>query len=236
MKELRIRAFRATDDFESCNRFAEGHRAVLESYGVPIVSSAKPDWFFNPNIIVIVAESMDRSKVYGGAKIHLKDNSSLLPIEMAIGEFDNKIYDLVSQYAVNGTGEFCGLWNSREVAGLGVGSVFLVRVGVARAGCVIANQLDINSLFALCASYTVPIAQRVGFTAETSIGNNGTFPYPKSDMLAVVTLLKDLKTLAFAKKTEKEFIVNLRNNPHLERVERGPKGAMTVEYDLFIKA
>lgn len=234
MKEIRIRAFRATDDLESCIKFAQGHSGVLASYGVPVVSSANLDWFFNPNIFVIVAESLDRSKVYGGAKLHLKDNYSLLPIEMAIGKIDKNIFDIVNQYAVNTTGEFCGLWNSREVAGFGVGSVFLVRAGVARAGCVIANKLDINSLFALCASYTVPIAQRVGFAIETSLGDNGNFNYPKPDMIAVVTILKDPKTLASARKSEKDIIDNLRDNPHLERIERGPKGPILVKYDIYI--
>jgi len=234
MKEIRIRAFRATDDLETCIKFADGHRAVLENYNVPIVISAKPDWFDNPNIYVIVAESIDKSKIYGGAKLHLKDKFSLLPMEKALIQLDEKILDIVNNYAIDGTGEFCGLWNSREVAGLGVSSVFLVRAGVARAGCVIANQLNINSLFALCASYTVPIAQRVGFSIENTVGDEGSFHYPTKDMLAVVTILKDLKTLSFARKTERELIANLRDFPHQKRIERGPKGPMSVIYDLFI--
>lgn len=234
MKEIRIRAFRATDDLESCIKFAEGHRAVLENYGVPIVNSAKPDWFSNPNIFVIVAESMDKSKIYGGAKLHLKDKHGLLPMEKALEKLDKKIIDLVNKYSIDGTGEFCGLWNSREVAGLGVSSVFLVRAGVARAGCVIADQLNINSLFAFCASYTVPIAQKVGFSVEMSVGDEGTFNYPTSDMVAVVTILKDLKTLSFASNAERELINNLRENPHQKRIEVGPKGPMQVMYDLFI--
>jgi hypothetical protein len=234
MKQIRVRAFRAIDDFDSCKKFEEGHRNVLENLGVKLITSANIDWFFNPDVFVIVAESLDKTKIYGGAKMQFKGSYSLLPIEIAVGKIDSKIYDIVKQHALQGTGEFCGLWNSIEVAGLGISSIFLVRVGVARAGVVIANQMKINSIFALCASYTVPIAQRVGFTIEKSVGNEGTFPYPTENRLAVVTILKDPTTLISAKPIEREHIFDLRSKPQQQKTERGLKGMIHVEYDIFM--
>ena len=51
--ELRIRAFRAVDDFESCMKFRLGHLGVLEAFGFKL-SSATEEWMFNPDTYVIV--------------------------------------------------------------------------------------------------------------------------------------------------------------------------------------
>lgn len=109
----------------------------------------------------------------------MKSDEYPLPLEDAIGKLDPKIYQVVSEYNKEGTAELCGLWNSREVAGMGIGSTLLVRACLARAGLVLANQLQINSLFALCASYTLRMALGTGFEVEESVGDNGKFPYPK---------------------------------------------------------
>ena len=56
---LKIRAFKAVDDLESCKRFAEGHANVLRDYGVTKVTSSKNDWFFNPEVYVVLVETLD---------------------------------------------------------------------------------------------------------------------------------------------------------------------------------
>ena len=149
--EVRLRAFRAIDEPDTCALFIEGHTHVLTSIGVTKVTSSKHGWTTNPAAFVMVVESMDGTRVYGGARVHVAGGSEPLPIEQATGALDPKVYDLVFQYAQNGTGELCGLWNSREIAGYGVGSIFLIRTAVA-----ISYQIGIQSLFALCAPYTIP--------------------------------------------------------------------------------
>lgn len=229
---MRIRAFRAIEDLETCRKYSEGHSKVLSAINVRNVSGTDEAWFSNPGIFGIIVESIDRQKVYGGAKIQIHSENYPLPIEEAIGDLDPNIHKLVKEKSKEGTGELCGLWNSREVAGMGIGSIILVRACVARAGVVIAEKLKLNSLFAFCASYTLPMAQRTGFEIEESIGNKGTFAYPKPDLLAYVTILNDVKKLNQAKPVEKKHIMDLREHPFQKKIERGPKGQIEVEYIL----
>lgn len=205
-KIVKIRAFRATDDFEACQKFIDGHRKVLDNHGIEKVTSSNNEWANNPSVFVILIESLDGTKTYGGARIHAVDGKYLLPIEAAIHEFDTKIFDIVKEQSVKGTGELCGLWNSKEVAGLGIGSFFSTIAGV-----VITPQIGVNSLFAFCAPPTVRFSQWVGCRVITSIGNNGTFYYPKIDLLATAVLLDDSINLPHADAAAREKMWALRS-------------------------
>jgi hypothetical protein len=207
--EVRLRAFRAIDEPETCGLFIEGHTHVLTSIGVTKVSYSKNEWVNNHAVFVMVVES--------------------LPIEQATGAMDKGIFELVWKYAQHGTGELCGLWNSREIAGYGVGSIFLIRAAVA-----ISYQIGIQSLFALCAPYTVKPVEAVGMQLEPSIGHEGTFYYPKLDLVATTMLLKDVPELSKANEDEKNAITKIRENLNTVRVEelRGKK--ITIHYETQI--
>ncbi len=230
---IRIRTYRAVDDLKSCEKFAEGHRAVLKSYGVPKVTSDNYDWFYNPEVYVIVAESISGKEIYGGVKIYVAGGTQPLPVEEAVGRIEKKIFDLVKQHSLERTGEICGLWNAREIAGQGFG-ILLIRSGIAKAGIVIANQLKLNSLFTLASPWTIETVKNIGFEVEKSLGNDGTFPYPTPDLLATVLILKDTETLKHATSREKEHIFDLRIHPQQKKMEIGPKGVISIEYDLLI--
>jgi hypothetical protein len=217
------------DDPESCRLFIEGHRHVLTSIGVHKVTSSKDEWPNDPAAFVLIVESHDRQRVYGGARIHVAGGSEPLPIEQATAALDPAIYDLVWEYAQHGTGEICGLWNSREIAGYGIGSIFLTRAAVA-----ISTQIGLKSLFALCAPYTVKMAEAVGYSIETSIGNNGTFYYPKLDLLATTMILKDVNTLSTAMPEDRAAIMSLRENLNLERVEELRNKKIEIHYEIQI--
>src|SRR5690606_31850848 len=146
---LKVRVFRAIDDLESCKRFAEGHANVLRDYGVTKVTSSKNDWFYNPGVYVALVEMEDTGEEVGGERIHLVNKEIPLPIEEAVSIVENRTNDLVAGYAENKlSGELCGLWNAKAIAGKGV-SILLTKLGVA-----LANRLRIDSLFVLCAPYT----------------------------------------------------------------------------------
>jgi len=226
---VRLRAFRAIDDPKTCERFIEGHAHVLTVIGVKKVTSSKNDWMYNPAVFVLIVESLNGEKVYGGVRIHVAGGSEPLPIEQATGKMDPAIYDLVYQYALEGTGEGCGLWNSREIAGYGIGSIFLTRAGAA-----IATQIGIKSLFALCAPYTVKLAESVGYRIETSVGNNGTFYYPKIDLLATTMIMKNLDVLSEADEENKRAIMALRGNSNVVRVETLRNKEIEIHYEIDI--
>jgi hypothetical protein len=224
---ITIRTFRAIDDLESCKLFAEGHAKVLLDYGVTKVTSSSTDWFYNPSVYVMIAERVDNNETVGGIRIHIADGQTPLPMEDAISIVDKRVYNLIKEYTPKGTGELCGLWNSKSTSGLGIGSYLLMRAGISAA-----THLNLTTLFALCAPHTLKISVEKGFEVEKSIGRAGTFIYPKLDLVATSILIKDLANLPLALPNEREIIFELRNNPVITRQEQGPKGLMEISYDL----
>ena len=202
---------------------------ILKNFGITMITSANIEWFMDPLTYVIVAEDTETTKVLGGARVQVAGPPSPLPIEKAVTALHQSIHDVVKQYSVEGTAELCGLWNSREVAGLGIGSIFLTRTAVA-----IAPQIGIKSMFALCAAYTIQMAQKAGYQIATFIGNNGTFYYPKDDLVATAMVLPDVNTLDTAHADEKAEILSLRENPTQIKTEEGRRGPFDILYELAI--
>lgn len=224
---LRIRSFKAVDDVESCKLFAAGHAKVLLDYGVTKVTSSSTDWFYNPAVYVMIAERMDTEETVGGIRIHTADGKTKLPMEDAVSMVDKRVYDLVDAYAPAGTAELCGLWNSKSTAGMGIGSYYLMRAGISAT-----LRLGLSSLFALCAPHTLLISLQKGFEVEMSIGKQGTFIYPKLDLVATSIIIKDLVNLPKALPEERDIIFSLRNNPHCTRIEHRVKGDLEIRYEL----
>jgi hypothetical protein len=229
--KLVIKAFRAVDDKESCQRYVEGHTKVLRIYGIAMITSAKVMWFDDPDTYVILVESEDGEKTFGGARIQIAGGQFPLPIEDALSKFDPNVKTFVSELIPGRTGELCGLWNSREVAGFGIGSIYLGRVGVA-----LAMQLKLNTLYALCAPATVKNTMRVGFTVDERLGNKGTFYYPKEGLIATAVLLNDVSELSTADADERSKIFDLKTSPIQLKNETGPRGTpLEIDYTLTIK-
>jgi hypothetical protein len=226
---FKFKAFRAIDEPERCERFVKGHADVLKQYGVTKVTSSNNDWVKNPFVYVVTVEEEDTSDVVSGLRIHIAHPNYPLPMEMAVSQVDHKIFHLVKEYAINGTGEVSGLWNSKSISGYGVGAVLLIRVGIA-----IAEQLKLGSLLALVAEYTLEPSLQKGFEIEEGIGDKGTFFYPKLDLVATSIVMKDPFNLPNADPNEREMIFNLRKNLKCIKTELGPKGQFKVEYDLEI--
>lgn len=228
MLSVKFRAFRAVDEPESCERFIAGHRKVLEIYGITMITSNRAAWIDHENTYVILVESED-GKALGGARVQVADDELCLPIEDAVGKLDPKIFDIVSSYKATSTAEICGLWNSREIAGLGVGSTYLTRACIC-----IAYHQKIKSLFALCAPATVRVASRAGFEIDRRLGDNGYFNYPKLDLIATAMIIEDVRLLNKANAVEKENILSLIKDPEKKQIETGPKGSIEIQYQLSI--
>lgn len=224
---IKIRVFRADLWPEGCMRYIDGHRKVLEAYGVTRVTSANLTWMKEPYSYLIVAESTTTGKILGGGRIQLCGGQVPLPIETAINDLDTHIFELVKEKAKYGTGEYCGLWNSKEIAGYGIGSVVLMRVGVA-----VLSMIKVNSLFAFGSPATLAKSISVGYRIIYSLGINGTFYYPKEDLLATALILDDPLEIKSADPDERLKILDLRNNPVQKSIEHGPKGEIEIEYDL----
>ncbi|HQE12335.1 MAG TPA: hypothetical protein PLQ78_06280 [Flavipsychrobacter sp.] len=225
---LTIRVFRAIDDLTSCEKFAEGHANVLKDYGVTKVTSARTDWFHNPGVYVVLVIDNETGLVVGGERIHLVSPGFYLPIQEAVAIVEPKVHTLVEHYANNKiTGEICGLWNSKSIAGKGV-SMFLTKMGVA-----IARQIGMDSLFVLCAPYTVKMCQDSGFEIETSIGNEGRFVYPKLDLIATALVVKDLHNISPQSQFYEE-IIDFYDKPISQATVLGEKGETIVQYNITL--
>jgi len=229
--EIRIRAFRAPDDIEACKKFVIGHRRVLEIFGISNITTNTEDWMYSRSIFVVVVETMDGEKLYGGARVQVADGITPLPIETATYKMDHRIKQIVREHAQNGAAELSGLWNSKEVAGLGIGSFFPIR-----ASLVVLEQIGIESLFFLCSPLTVRFNKWVGSRILTELGNNGTFYYPKLDLLATAAVLENAIALPLAHPREEARIKMMRKNLNLVNDEKSPfkNVHVNVHYNLAI--
>lgn len=227
---FKIRAFRAVDNPESCRKYIEGHMRVLNLFGITMITSAAAEWIRDPDTYVISVESEDGQKVYGGGRIQVASGNLMLPIETAVADKDPSIHEVIAEYAKTGTGEICGLWNSREMAVCGVSSLYLGRAIVA-----VAVQLKLSSLWALCAPATVRNCELVGYEIARFVGDNGTFHYPKDNLVATAMVIDDLDNLPAADPGERMVIQELRNDPIQQKFEAGPKGRiLDMRYELVI--
>jgi hypothetical protein len=232
--EVRIRAFRAIDEPETCHRFIDGHKKILENHGINKVTSSNNEWVENPSVFVLIVEPQDQSRMFGGARIHAADGLHSLPIEGAVGEMDSNIFQIVKTLAVHGTGEICGLWNSKEVAGLGIGAIFATRAAVA-----IGTQLGLTSVVSLSSPVTVRFSEFQGGGVVTSLGNNGTFYYPKINLLATVCCIENIVDLPLCNPSERERIMDLREHPVQSALELYPfrkeAPSIHISYNLVVK-
>jgi hypothetical protein len=208
INKLYFKAFRAVDNREGCMKFIEGHTHVLEIFGITKITSANIDWVLNPGVYVVLVFAEEGGRALAGSRVHVADGTIPLPIETAVGDMDSRIYDMVAERVANGTGELCGVWNSWEIAGLGIGSWVLSQITVA-----LSSLIGLQSLFGLTAPATYRNAVRGGFRVVKEIGINGKFYYPKEDLTATVVLNDELDTLPTATQDSHDFVMALRKDP-----------------------
>lgn len=228
--KVKIRVVRPVSSPEETEKYIAGHFNVLESYGVTKVTSADRSWVKNPNVYLLLVEAMDGTgKVLGGGRIQMRNDNFPLPLEGAILEKDERIIEYMTKFKNLEVAEYCGLWNSREVSGFGLGSIYLIRIGVA-----ITSFLKLKSLMAFCSPFTVKNSQSVGFEIINSLGDNGSFLYPKEGLVATIMEIQDVMNLPFSSPEEKAYIDNLRNNPSQVSINETPKGTVEIHFDLNI--
>lgn len=227
--KVRVRIIRAIDDVDATEKYIYGHHKVLESYGITKVTSADRSWALNPHVYLILFESLEDFRVLGGGRIQLRSSNFPLPFETAIVDIDPRIVPFMDEFGDLEVAEYCGLWNSREVAGYGIGSIYLVRVGIA-----ILPQLKLKKLFGLSSPVTLSISKSVGYEVISSLGDNGSFYYPKEGLIATALEIKDIDNLPLANPAERDYIFDLREKINFKTVESGPRGEMELQFELKI--
>lgn len=226
---IRIRTYRAIDEPLTCTDYIKGHVQVLKEYGIECITSNNNEWVNNPNMYCVIAYD-NNDEMVGGIRLQISDGIHPLPVEEAIGKMDSNIYPLINNYYKNGgIGELCGLWNSKEVKGVGI-SVVLVRAAIS-----IINQLKFRTLTGICAEYSLKMFQQVGFVINGTLGNQGKFIYPNENYIARVVGILNSDTLATASLLDREKMMDLRAEPVQQRIETGPRGDFEVNYNLIVK-
>lgn len=226
---LQLRAFRAIEEPDTCQKYIDGHRSVLKDYGVSNITSAVPTQLGNENVFLVVAEDLDNNTVEGGIRVQIADGKLPLPIETAIGDMDTRVLETVEKFRKDGgVGELCGLWNSKAVAGKGI-SMILTRASIA-----IINRLRFRTLVGICADYTLPMFSQVGFVVDKSMGENGEFAYPNPNYVTRVLGILNAETLETAQPYDKERMLSLREDLDQTRMEQGPKGEFEIHYRLSL--
>lgn len=225
-----VQSFQANKHPRECKTFIEEHTKVLQVFDLANITSAKPDWAFSPSTIIITVRNSETNEMIAGGRIQVADGILRLPIEDAVCDIDEKIFDFIKkERLLHGTSEVCGLWNTRKAAKIGLGSLFIMRALLA-----VSSQLNIKTIFTLCAPSTVKSVQKLGGIIVTEIGNEGTFYYPKLDLIATAIKIPDVNTLEFIDPEEKEIILRLRNNPLAYTDDILRKEKIEIKYSLLI--
>jgi hypothetical protein len=148
----------------------------------------------------------------------------------AIGHVDSKIYSEVDRLKQRGTAEIAGIWNGREVMGMGLGAIYLMRAVVA-----IASQLKLGTIMSLASKATLQRGYDKGFEPMTSVGNNGEFNYPKFNLIATVVIINDHYNMPLATEVERNEINKMRKLMCFETRVEWPRGEFMLEYQLQLK-
>lgn len=226
INSVRIRGFLASSDFDACMQFQEGHLDVLRSFGFK-VSSTKEDWMLSNSVYVILVESLDGLKTYGGSRIELANVGRKLPIQGAIEDLDERINLFIESLKGVQSAELCGLWNSVAVAGLGIGSVYSIRAAIAMA---LIN--NVKSMLALCSIHSYRMASTFGFQLVNSIGNEGVVYYEGAKQNAHITYKSDLNEMNGFDTIEFNKIMELVETPKQVVKEERNGRIMEIHYDL----
>lgn len=225
--EFEIISFRAIDEPELCQKFIDGHSSLLKDLGINKLTSADARWCNNPYAYVLLVKTKNGNKYIAGARLEIKSNATDLPVEEALEDFDTSIIDYVQNIRKDGdVGEICGLWISKDFLGIGLAVILL------RADLSLALPLNVKTLLFLCSDDTKRMLKRMGCTIETKLGNNGTFYYPKMDLIATFMIIENIRDLNTATEEDRMKIYSLGNSPNQTCIENTPNCNIKVEYKM----
>ena len=141
-------------------------------------------------------------------------------MQLFLSNLEPRIFVELDEYSIKNEGivEIAGLWNSRAVAGLGLGSEHLIRTSIAATAF-----LQAKNVFTFCSPFVSRFADDFGFKAYERLGQQGKFPFPDDRWMSTINYLEDKMDLNGAKEEERERIFELRKERIFTRTynERG---------------
>ena len=181
VEEVHLRVLRASEDIGLCEQMVEGHKRVLRAYGIKNISSFNTDWIGRDDVILIVALSVDGKRVLAGTRLQASGEPEGYPLYQAVGEMDKNIKPWLKALIPEGTMELNGMWNSIELAGMGLGVEWMAQSAMASM-----SMLDIRNLLALTSPVTRRMRDRNGWKIHDEFGEDGYFKYPNEKLRASI--------------------------------------------------
>lgn len=206
VSEVRLRITKACDDQSTVKKYIRGHEEVLLHNGVKL-SEGYDYWQNLDSVYLLVAESIDGELCYGGSRIHLWNGIDSLPVQSFLAPIESRVFPELDSLAQNNGGilEIAGLWNSRLVAGLGLGSEHIIRTSIA-----VSAFLAPKLVFTFCSPFVSRFADEFGFLPYKNLGKEGKFPFPDERWMSTINFLEDKINLPNAKEEERIKINELR--------------------------
>lgn len=176
--QLAVKACRAPEALEDCRRNAAACLVVLEQYGIANITSARQEWWTDPDTFALLLQDSETGEAMGGVRLQRWGTGVPLPIECALEGVDRRVRAWVAGFAARGVGELCGLWRSPKLRGLGLGSR-LTSMGIA-----LATQARTDTLLGVCDTRNLDVNLGLGFRRDLTLASQGTFAYPRPGLLA----------------------------------------------------
>ncbi len=221
---------RANQDQRLCKRLLQGHRRVLEAYGIKNLSSFRTDWFRRDDVIVIAVLTPDGEKVLAGARMQPGMVANDFPLHQAVGHVDPKVSEFLEERIPEGVMELSALWNSIELAGMGLGSEFLIEVAMASL-----PMLKAKHLVALTSPVTRKWREKHGWQIRKELGDDGFFVYPKDSLRASIEHYQHPEFLPDVAEEVKTLMQNIWDRPEgVTTHVHGPKGQLKIRLNLTV--
>ena len=236
IEEAEVRVFRANTHEALCHELVDGHQAVLQAYGIKKLTTFNRDWIGNPNVIVIAAIGKGAGvdgrvqRVLGGARMHGASTVDELPMMSAIGPQDERLKDHMSGYVAEGAFELGGMWNSIELAGMGVEATFLIQAAMATL-----TMVGGRHLFALTSPVTRRMQAPLAFYTEEGIGDDGFFTYPTPRLRATIARYTFPENLDAVTPSVRSLLEGIWQDPEdMVHKVHGPKGELNLKFRLEV--
>jgi hypothetical protein len=228
--EVVLKILRASEDVELCQSMVEGHKRVLHAYGIKNISSFNTDWIGRDDVILIVAMSADGKKVLAGTRLQSGDKPEDFPLYQAVGHMDEGLKSWLATLIQDGTMELNGMWNSIELAGMGLGVEWMVQSAMASM-----SMLDLRNLFALTSPVTRRMRDKMGWSIQDQFGDDGYFKYPNDKLLASIEHFIFPDDLPKSQKDVRVFLDELWADPtgYVMNI-KGPKGKLKVRFNISV--
>ncbi|MAV51379.1 MAG: hypothetical protein CL829_01325 [Crocinitomicaceae bacterium] len=221
---------RANQDPQLCRRLLEGHKRVLEAYGIKNLSSFRTDWFRRDDVLVIAVLTPDGERVLAGARMHPGMVANDFPLHQAVGHMDEKVGNFMEDILPDGAYELNALWNSIELAGMGMGSEFLIQVAMAAM-----PLLGAKHLVALTSPVTRRWRERHGWRLRSELGDDGYFIYPTDSLRASIEHYKHPEYQGQVAPDVEALMTGIRERPQdVTTHVNGPKGQLKIRLNLTI--